>query len=400
MAFNEVHKLILTKDSQRALQERAIENNLTTLLASVNNKSLTVRGWTIEKDSSVGYYDRGWRQRNYFGEDRNFQYTYEMYLTVTYKRDDDKKPSPVDLASICRTIHSRCGQPAYGKWNLTKLDGEDYIVPDDNSISANINADLVGYSDVTIPEDFESHFDHLYGLDAHIAMIKRALEAGIMTNWDKRLHCALIGPPGCGKSDICASLKRALGEDAVLEFDATATTAAGAIKELAEREILPRIILVEEIEKADEKSLSFLLAALDLRAEIRKTTARATIQRDTKLFAIATVNNYELFQRMQAGALASRFSNKIGFNRPSREQLAMILKREIDNMGGDDAWINPTLNYCEEEDITDPRQVIAICMCGRELLVTGEYQEMMRATNVDNRNQVADWTVMEVKENA
>jgi MoxR-like ATPase len=165
-----------------------------------------------------------------------------------------------------------------------------------------------------------------------------------------------------------------------MEFDATATTAAGAIKELAEREILPRVLVVEEIEKADEKSLAFLLALCDLRGEIRKTTARATIQRDTKLLVIATVNNVELFQKLQAGALASRFANKIGFSRPSREQLAMILEREVSKIDGDSRWIKPALDYCEERDITDPRQVIALCLCGRDMLITGEYQEMLKDT--------------------
>jgi MoxR-like ATPase len=169
-----------------------------------------------------------------------------------------------------------------------------------------------------------------------------------------------------------------------MEYDATATTAAGAIKDLSEREILPRVIVVEEIEKADEKALSFLLALCDLRGEIRKTTARATIQRDTKVLVVATVNDVPLFEKMLAGALASRFANKIWFKRPSRETLSRILVREIRKINGDPAWVSPALDYCEERGVTDPRQVIALALCGRDMLVSGAYQKMLSETSQES----------------
>jgi MoxR-like ATPase len=171
-----------------------------------------------------------------------------------------------------------------------------------------------------------------------------------------------------------------------MEYDATATTAAGAIKDLSERDILPRILIVEEIEKADEKALAFLLGLMDMRGEIRKTTARTTIQRNTKLLVIATINNVELFKKLNAGALASRFSNKIGFSRPSRDQLAMILTREVEKLGdnGDERWIKPTLDYCEDNAITDPRQVISLALCGREGWLDGSYATMLAETNMED----------------
>lgn len=385
MTYTETHKIVLTKLAQRNLQEKVIEGNITSLLASINNKSLAVRGWTVDRDKRTSEYSyrpsRSWRQR-IAGYQTDAEYIYEMYLTVTFERADDKKPDNNELAAILRKIHTRAQQPSFGKWALESCDDEKYVPVNDGE-SAGINADLLGYADIAIPENWGEHFDHLYGLDSHIARIRRALEAGIMSNWNNRYHCALVGPPGCGKSDICRSIKRALGEDAVLEFDATATTAAGAMKELAEREILPRILLVEEIEKADEKAMSFLLSVLDLRSEIRKVTARTTIQRDTKLFAIATVNDVPLFQKLQAGALESRFANKLWFKRPTREQLSMILTREVDKVDGDPEWITPTLDYCDDAGITDPRTVTAICLCGREMLITGEYQKMLAETTTD-----------------
>jgi hypothetical protein len=376
VSVSETHQIVLVKPAQRQLRPQVIDNNITSLLGSVNNKSLKVRGWTV---ASTATECDSWSKETVLVDDGS-EYIYSMYLTVSYQRDDDKQPGNNDLASILRNINIRASQPAFGKWTLDKVNGTQYVVADTGDV---VSADLLGYAEVELPEDWSEHFDHLFGLDAHVTRVLRALEAGVMSGWNNRYHVALVGPPGCGKSDICQSIKRALGEDAVMEFDATATTAAGAIKELTEREILPRVLLVEEIEKADEKALAFLLSVLDLRSEIRKTTARATIQRDTKLFAICTVNNVELFKRLQAGALASRFANKVWFKRPSREQLALILTREVERMNGDPAWINPTLDYCDAKGITDPRQVIAICLCGREMLVTGEYQKMLAATDAN-----------------
>lgn len=372
MTYSETHAITLTKPAKRQLQDKVIAGNQTGLIASVVTKSATVRGWSI--DPSITEAELNWIQ-----EPTEDGYTYTMFLTVSFSREDDKKPDTFELASLMRTLAKRANTPNYGSWTLTTVDGDAYTMPGDDA-DPEIKAELIGYADVEVPEDYEENFTHLFGLEPHIARIKFALEAGIMSDWRNRFHCALVGPPGCGKSDICGTLKKIFGEDAVMEFDATATTAAGAIKELAEREILPRVLLVEEIEKADPKSLAFLLALCDLRGEIRKTTARATIQRDTKVLVVATVNDYELFGTLQAGALASRFANTIWFQRPSRDTLIRILTREVTKINGDDAWVKPAIDFAEEQGIDDPRMVIALCLCGRDKLLTGEYQKMLAAT--------------------
>lgn len=380
MQYTETHVLALEKEALRNLQEKVIYSNMRTIIDSVQTKSLKVRGWTIEAHNCVDTYDgsRPWKQRNAPADDEA-EYIYTMFLTVTFAHES-KKPGTFELASILRTIYARGSSAAMGRWVLVSVDDDEYKPPTDGSDIPSSD-EMVGYAEVTgIPEDWDDYFSHLFGLDPHIARVHAALEAGIASNFRNRFHVALVGPPGCGKSDICASVKRALGEDAVMEFDATATTAAGAIKELAERDLLPRVMIVEEIEKADPKALGFLLALCDLRGEIRKTTARATIQRDTKMLVIATVNDYQLFCSLQANALASRFSNPVWFRRPSRETLALILSREILKVDGDLAWIEPTLDYCESMNITDPRNVLAICLCGREMLLTGEYQSMLAET--------------------
>jgi hypothetical protein len=194
---------------------------------------------------------------------------------------------------------------------------------------------------------------------------------------------------------MAESLREALGADAVIKYDGTALTGPGAIKDLTDREILPRIAIIEEIEKvAKDDALDFLLGIMDTRGEIRKVTARTNVQRDAKMFVIATVNDWDKFTKMRSGALASRFNQPLGFNRPSREQLALILMREIERIQGNDEWIQPTLDYCDEQGITDPRRVVGIMVVGKDKLLTGEHQRRLRATSIEMRNQVADWSTM------
>lgn len=385
MTYSATHIATVTKPAQRQLQEPVLRNNVENIVSTMNTRALAVRGWVIDVEN--GEDNNPWIQATTAGTEwaeSKYQYVYQINFRITFAREDDVQPEPQELGAILRTLATKVTQPLSGRWQLTEVDGKPYT---GGTVDSDDDGDAIGYAPVEIPEDFEDYFSHLFGLDAQIVRLRRAIEAGIMTDWERREHCVLYGPPGCGKSDVSQSLKRALGENAVMEYDATATTAAGAIKDLTEREILPRIIIIEEIEKAPEQAMTFLLGLMDLRASIRKTTARNSnsVIRDTKLFAIATVNNTELFQKLQAGALASRFSNRIKFNRPSREQLAMILRREIEKMGddGDMAWIDPTLDYCEGKEINDPRRVTSVCLCGREMLLTGEYQKLLTDTEGD-----------------
>jgi hypothetical protein len=366
------HDVVLTKPAQRRLREKAMMGNLTALVAATNNKSLAVSGWTLEARE-----DQPWTVVDNPPTDET-PYTYNLHVVVTYT--GSKTPDAYALKSIVNSLALKSHQPSFGSWEVTELDGDEYTRPEFDNDTPTTD-DMIGYADVDMPEDFSSYFSHLFGLDAHVSRVRKAIDAAMISGYRNRFHAALVGPPGCGKSDICESLRNALGYDAVMKLDATATTAAGAIKELSEREILPRIIVIEEIEKAPEAAMSFLLGVLDQRSEIRKTTARGTIQRDTKLLAIATVNDVALFRKLQAGALASRFPNTIFFKRPSRETLSLILTREVAKVDGDAKWINPTLDYAEDHGIDDPRRVISLCLCGADAWLDGTYAKELDATS-------------------
>ena len=369
----------VTKDAKRELNDRIMLSQLTEVMAKTINPARIKAGWAIEIVKPSEYGRIYSREYNYGQHDKPL-YSYYVSFRVYWHSDDKERPNlENEFLSIVKQLETKIKFPA--QWEIAEVNGEDWkakkaAVAKDKEDHDNVD---IGYLHLEIPEDFEVNFDHLYGLEAHISRVKRAIEGTIETGWKKRLHCALIGPPGCGKSDICGSLKAALGPENVLEFDATSTTMAGAQKELADRvdsgQDLPRVLLVEEIEKADEKSLAWLLSLMDLRGEIRKTTARGKINTDTKMICIATVNDVPTFKKIAFGALYSRFSNKIYFRRPDRQLLGLILKREVDAIEGKDDWINPTLDLADEINTTDPREVISLLLCGRDALLTGEFQK-------------------------
>lgn len=184
----------------------------------------------------------------------------------------------------------------------------------------------------------------------------------------------------CGKTDLLGCLQNIFGEAAILKYDATATTEAGAIKDLDNRLEIPRIGVIEELEKVDEKSMRWLLGVLDHRAEIRKVNFRQSINRSTKMVWFATVNDYPLFKKALYGAVASRFANHVYCPPPDLAVLKRILHREVEEVDGKMAWADKALEFAAKWKITDPRKVTSICLCGGDDLLKGHYQKMLEAT--------------------
>ena len=152
----------------------------------------------------------------------------------------------------------------------------------------------------------------LYDREHRILQVNAALTAAQRTGFQDRFNCLLYGPPACGKTAILQGFKAMLGKEAYLEFDATSTTSAGAVKVLMEAESIPPVLVVEEIEKTDESSLRWLLGVSDQRSEVRKTNFRSgNISREVKLLVLATANDIGQFRRLLDGALPSRFPNRI-----------------------------------------------------------------------------------------
>lgn len=373
MAHTETHRVVFVKVMQRSMQEKAKEGFSTALLNSIASKALTNRGWSFEHVGIVEV------------DGTEGEHTYEMTFGVNFDHVS-KTPGKTEFASILYTLYGRAMSPKFGNWKLVKVDGKEYAPPGtEDGISSNITAESVDYADCEIPEDWDEHFSHLYGLESKIGRVKRAIIAAINSNFVNRYSCVLVGPPGCGKSDVAESVMHALGEDAVWRIDATSVTQAGLYKMLNEAQILPRVIIFEEIEKASESALQPLLSILDQRGQISKNTARGDIERDTKCLGIATVNNYDLFCKMQAGAVESRFANTIFFGRPDHDTVVSVLIREIDKINGSHNWIKPALDYCESHGIEDLRKIIALTLCGGDDWMDGTYAAMMDDTSTPSK---------------
>ena len=228
------------------------------------------------------------------------------------------------------------------------------------------------------------YFDHLYGLDAQIRILLSAVQAAADSNMENRFHSLLFGAPGTGKTDILRSTYRLLSDLNIscLSIDATSTTEAGMRKYLLdEDEVMPEVILIEEIEKAVH-SFKLLLGIMDDRGTVSQMNARRTASRKVPALILANANDYNVLVKMDSGALLSRFSNEIHCPRLDRETLARILEREVGKVkGGDVSWIEPTLKFgFDHMGINDPRQLKRICLCGKERLLSGEYQRDLERT--------------------
>ncbi len=242
----------------------------------------------------------------------------------------------------------------------------------------------VEYADFTLPANWKDYFRDIYDRDDQLEVVMSALREAVDSRFANRFNVILFGPAGSGKSDICRQLKRMLPPDSYLEFDCTNTTMAGAIEELRGRERMPRVLILEEAEKADPDAKRWLLAATDLRAEIRKVTFRGTVQRDTHLVCVATANDLGALRAELAGALESRFPFQVECPHPDERTMRKILERELRRRVGfresDLAWIEPVIAFGQELGITDPRKLVAYCLCGKDQLLTGGYLDRVRRT--------------------
>lgn len=273
-------------------------------------------------------------------------------------------------------------------WKLVYPPGHE----EDNEIDAKIkqpSSDVRNYTEIEISDD-DKFFSHIYERNEQIAIVTNAVKVAIKSDLQQRLHTVLYGDPGSGKTEILRALGTSLGDEneAYLLLDATSSTKAGALKLLFEAENIPPVLIIEEAEKvADDDTLKWLLGITDQRGEIRKTNYRIGHQaRNVKMLCYATVNDYDKWQRMSAGALASRFF-EVYCPPPSREVCQKVLLREVLKMKGNPAWIEPALLLgFDELGWSDPRKLKHICLAGGDDLLSGKYQECIRRTRQPARS--------------
>jgi hypothetical protein len=315
-------------------------------------------------------WDVSWSEDKSDFQQSTRMYTYRMTLTLTPKAFVEGR-TETQFQTVKDYIEKAAGTQ---RWKLAQYGDETFVAEKEPL-------------DLYIPDDwYAAYFSHIYEREPQIRIVKSAIQAAIDSNYENRFHCVLFGPAACGKTEITRTFISMFGNEAVLEYDGTATTQAGALKDLKERENTPRLLVVEEIEKTGEDSLRWLLGLLDHRGEIRKTNARESFQREIKLLCIATVNDFDLFSKMMYGALASRFAHKVYCPRPNEAILTRIITREIGRLPNADdpefmahavQWIQPAIKFALDHKMNDPRQVTAICLSGQDALIDGSYQKML-----------------------
>lgn len=400
LSVKSAHVIEITKDYGRSADDLKVTQNLDAMMDSVNLAGRVARGWKMTlrpiSEDSTAWYRVEFLTSSMTGP-RRYHFFFDFVGT------NPKTDAETELPAVLKILDQRGTTFGGNPYLVATVDGVKFSEQSIETRRAQAagKSDLIGYAPFAIPENVRAHFDRLYGIDAHISRVLKAVKLAQDTDFRKRINTVLIGPPACGKTELCRALKEAVGPSSVYEIDATACTKAGVLQDLDEFEELPRIMVIEEIEKANSETLSFLLGIMDTRGEIRKTTARGKIERDVKMLVIATVNNTDRFESLNYGALASRFSNVIYFTAPNDELLTRILEREIDEVAGDGTkgsgkkkygWIKPTLKFCNEVKRTDARFVTAVCLTGQDELLTGEYQADLKVTmHKSDEMDVAEW---------
>jgi len=377
-----VHVIVLAKYSKRALTPEVRDTHLATILATVANKRNAMLGWHIERRAENG--KPVFEAVNVGGRDLRNEAPFNAWM--------DSDVSEAALDNLVRNFNSADAVNSEYRWHVLSVDGTDYEGDvrdsDEQSSGKSDIKDLLPYADVTIPENWTDFFvggkNPVIGLDAHTSRMMRPLRVAIGTDWEERHNTLLVGVPACGKSELMRRLKRMVGNDAVLEVDATSTTAKGLQDILAERAIMPRVLLVEEIEKGSKELHEVLLSIMDTRGEIRKVTARGKIMQECRMVTVCTANDIEKFKASASGAIASRTDNVINFQAASRDTMFTVVVNRMKNLGLSDTKaaqiVNKVLDYAEGTDMWDTRSLISLAQCGGEDWLNGEYQKELEAT--------------------
>jgi len=263
-----------------------------------------------------------------------------------------------------------------------------------STVAACVSDKVLDWQDLKFPEELlegdealagHPAFCDLYDLGPQIRTVLSAIKRAVDTNGASRYHSVLYGEPGCGKTSTLRAVEKLFGPGSVLHLDATTTTKAG-IEKLFFNELkqYPRLVFLEEAEKAPEDGLKIWLGALDDRGELRKVNFRQTQVREIQILFFCTANNKRAFDNMmgtgsgEPGALSSRCVNEIQFPRPAESTLRKILEKEIDLKGGNKKWVTPCLDLARELKVADPRKVKAF-LTGGDRLLDGSFQEDQRS---------------------
>jgi len=161
---------------------------------------------------------------------------------------------------------------------------------------------------IEVPEDI---FDFIIGYDDYKWIVKKSLTA------EDPVHILFVGSPGSGKSAFLLEISRIPGA----QYYAAGgnITRAGLVELLAEEK--PKILIIDEIDKADNRELSVLLSLMESGLVTKLISGtRIKLQLNTRVYAACN-----RLSRLPE-ELKSRFL-KLSFEPYTREQFIEVSKK-------------------------------------------------------------------------
>lgn len=293
--------------------------------------------------------------------DEAMKWTPGGYVVVNWAGEETGDPAP--------RLFSELAPAARGGGSIESQLPDDFVLPD------------------LTDEVLSTHFGHIYDRDPHIRLIYDNLKTAHKTNFKTRHHILLKGKPACAKTVLFLSFIDWLGDDLIEPIDASTMTKAGLERLLMEKSnagTLKPILVLEEIEKCHPENLSCLIQVMDSRGKIQRVNANTVrdgeTSADAKIVVWATCNDENELMKFHSGALHSRFGVQPECDRPDRTLMCKILTDEVKQIEGNEAWIEPVLDFCYGElahvgkfkdKFDDPRFARSLLASGDRLLDTG-----------------------------
>lgn len=229
-------------------------------------------------------------------------------------------------------------------------------------------------------EVMATHFTGVYERDAHIRVIHDCVTMMQRSDGDVLPHVLLYGEPGAAKTVLMEKFKKWFDEEGTERVgfvDGTTMTKAGLERwmiDQAENQRLPEVLVVDELEKQPMDNLLGLNNVMASGVLTRCNANVGNLRVPARFLVVGLCNDEQALKNFRNGALWSRFAQKLGCVRPSRELCLLILSDIVHRMGGNPEWATLALEF--GYDVLGQRDIREIKghLAGRDRLLDFTYQ--------------------------